>query len=110
MVDMHRRFRGRNFDVLAFPCNQFGNQEPGSCEEVAQFARETYGAEFDVFEKVDVNGPNTHPVFRYLKKATQTRNIPWNFGVYFLINKHGNIRAFPGVHPYQLNQHIIDEL
>mmetsp|Transcript_19725 Transcript_19725/g.62096 ORF Transcript_19725/g.62096 Transcript_19725/m.62096 type:complete len:108 (+) Transcript_19725:364-687(+) len=107
---MHEALGRGKFEILAFPCNQFGNQEPGSCEEVAAFARRRYGARFTVFEKVDVNGPGTHAVFRYLKAATDTPHIHWNFGVYFLVDRTGHVEAFPRVHPSSLADRIRSEL
>lgn len=101
---------GEKFEILAFPCNQFGNQEPGSCEEVRDFARRRYGAEFTIFEKVDVNGPGTHPVFHFLKTATKVKHIRWNFGVYFLVDKSGSVTAYPGAHPASLADTIRAEL
>ena len=80
------RAAGAEFDILAFPCNQFKNQEPSPNEEVATFVRSTYGVEFPMFAKTDVNGPNQHPVFAELKAAladvapeTGGRDIEWNF-------------------------------
>lgn len=81
------RAAGAQFDILAFPCNQFKNQEPFTNEEVATFARSTYGVEFPLFAKIDVNGPNQHPVFAQLKAALTDvapetgagRDIEWNF-------------------------------
>jgi glutathione peroxidase len=85
---IHRRFRRRNFVVLAFPCNQFGQQEPGSAKEIMHFARREKGATFPLFEKVDVNGPSAHPLYRRLKMAANVSAIEWNFGK-FLVDRHG---------------------
>lgn len=98
------------FEILAFPCNQFGNQEPGSCVEVAEFAKKRFDADFTIFEKVEVNGPNTHPVFHFLKSVTKTTHIHWNFGVYFLVDKNGSVSAFPRVNPASLSERIRSEL
>ena len=68
--------------VLAFPCNQFGGQEPGSAQEILNFVA-GYGVTFPLFEKIDVNGPNTHPLFKYLKEEKGEllgSDIKWNFG------------------------------
>ena len=64
---LHRRYRDRGFSVLAFPCNQFGAQEPGDAEEIATFCRTSYDVTFPVFAKVDVNGPGADPLFEALK-------------------------------------------
>jgi len=78
--------------VLAFPCNQFGGQEPGSAQEILDFVAK-YGATFPMFEKIDVNGPNTHPLFKYLKAQKGEllgSDIKWNFAK-FLIGRDGNV-------------------
>jgi glutathione peroxidase len=80
--------------ILGFPSNQFANQEPGTNEEIKQFCRLTYGVEFDMFAKVDVNGENEIPLYTYLKKQAGgilgTESIKWNF-TKFLIDKNGNV-------------------
>merc|ERR1712188_61653 len=67
LVTLYEKFAGRDFEILAFPCNQFGGQEPGSNQQIKDFTKK-YGVEFPVTEKVDVNGPKTHPFFLYLKE------------------------------------------
>lgn len=77
--------------ILAFPCNQFGSQEPGTNEEIKKFATEKYNVTFDMFSKIDVNGKSAHPLWTFLKteqKGFLTNNIKWNF-TKFLINKEG---------------------
>ena len=110
MVRLHETHGPSGFEVLAFPCNQFGAQEPGDCEDVANFARERFGARFEVMEKVNVNGQQTHPVFKFLKSASKTTAITWNFGVYFLVTKRGTVTAHPDVSPAQLDGLIRGEL
>ena len=98
---MHKKYRDQGFEVLGFPCNQFMNHEPGSNEEIKAFARELYGAEFPMFEKTEVNGPNTCDVYRYIrqnselynKKKKQTKEIPWDF-TKFLVNSEGQIVSY----------------
>lgn len=91
--------------ILAFPCNQFAGQEPGNNEDILSFVRNR-GVKFDLFEKVDVNGENAHPLFKFLKK-TQTGTfgdyIKWNFSK-FIINKNGIPveRLGPNVNPINL--------
>ena len=91
---LHRQFGGRGFEVLGFPCNQFGAQEPGDAAEIASFCSLTYDVTFPVFGKIDVNGPNAAPLYRYLKQAAPglfgTEGIKWNF-TKFLIDREGQV-------------------
>lgn len=84
------------FSVLAFPCNQFGHQEPGSAREIEQFSRCTYGVGFPMFAKIDVNGKGAHPLYTFLKRQKSgifgTRSIKWNF-TKFLVNREGAVIA-----------------
>jgi glutathione peroxidase len=89
LEDLHRRYGPQGLVVLGFPCNQFGGQEPGTEAQISAFCRTTYGVGFAMFAKVDVNGPNAHPLFRHLKAAAPgvlgTEAIKWNF-TKFLVN------------------------
>lgn len=89
---LYRSYRERRFAVLGFPCDQFGHQEPGNEADIRQFCSMNYGISFPLFAKVEVNGPNAHPLFRYLKKARRgvlgTEAIKWNF-TKFLVNDSG---------------------
>ena len=80
---LHAEFAGRGFTVIGVPCNQFGGQEPGTTEEIAEFCSATYGVTFPMTGKVDVNGPDAHPVFRQLTDvpdaAGETGPVQWNF-------------------------------
>jgi glutathione peroxidase len=80
---LHEQFAGRGFAVVGFPCNQFGGQEPGSAQEIAEFCSATYGVGFPMFEKIDVNGPDRHPVYTELTAladaAGEAGDIQWNF-------------------------------
>ena len=91
---LHRRYADRGFEVLGFPCNQFGAQEPGDAAEIANFCSLTYDVTFPVFGKIDVNGPDAAPLYRHLKKAAPgllgTEGIKWNF-TKFLIDRAGNV-------------------
>lgn len=91
---LHRRYADRGFEVLGFPCNQFGAQEPGDAAEIANFCSLTYDVTFPVFGKIDVNGPDAAPLYRYLKKAAPglfgTEGIKWNF-TKFLVDRTGNV-------------------
>lgn len=90
---LHRDLSERGFEVLGFPCNQFGAQEPGDAEEIKNFCSLKYDVTFPMFAKIDVNGADTHPLFDYLKKAKPgllgSQNVKWNF-TKFLIDKEGN--------------------
>ncbi len=80
---------GDGFVVLGFPCNQFGGQEPGTAEEIGEFCRTTYGVSFPLFAKIEVNGPGTHPLYRWLK-GTPEDPIAWNF-TKFLLGRDGRV-------------------
>ena len=98
-----------DFELLAFPCNQFGQQEPGSAQDIERFAYEK-GVRFTMMEKVNVNGPDTHPVYVYLKQQAQDAptNIAWNFATYFVISPEGDVSAHNGVEPMQLKDLVVD--
>ncbi|MDI9260641.1 glutathione peroxidase [Alicyclobacillus sendaiensis PA2] len=108
---LYEDYRDRGFEVLAFPCNQFGNQEPGSNEEIQTFCRTTYRVTFPVFAKVEVNGPNAHPLFEYLKKeakgALGSEAIKWNF-TKFLVDRNGRVvkRYAPQTSPESIREDI----
>jgi glutathione peroxidase len=91
---LHRKYKDQGFEVLGFPCNQFGNQEPGNAEEIASFCSLTYDVTFPVFAKVEVNGPKADPLYEHLKKAAPglmgLTSIKWNF-TKFLVNRDGNV-------------------
>jgi len=93
LVELYDKYRGEDFEILAFPCNQFGGQEPGSNDQIKDFTKK-YGVEFPVTEKVNVNGPDTHPFFKYLKekgpKSFLGNDAKWNFEK-FLVDKDGNV-------------------
>merc|ERR1712222_199804 len=93
LVELYDKYRGDDFEILAFPCNQFGGQEPGSNDQIKDFTKK-YGVEFPVTEKVNVNGPDTHPFFKYLKekgpKSFLGNDAKWNFEK-FLVDKNGNV-------------------
>ncbi len=94
LEELHRRYGERGFAVLGFPCNQFGAQEPGDAAEIANFCSLTYDVTFPVFGKIDVNGANAAPLYRWLKKQAPglfgTEGIKWNF-TKFLIDREGNV-------------------
>jgi glutathione peroxidase len=89
---LHEKFAERGFAVLGFPCNQFGEQEPGTPEEIATFCSATYGVTFPMFEKIDVNGDDRHPLYSQLAELADasghTGDIRWNFEK-FLVDRDG---------------------
>ena len=89
---LQRRLSPRGFTVLAFPCNQFGGQEPGDDAAIGAFCTTNFNTSFPVFSKIEVNGENAHPLFRFLKQAQRgvlgTEAIKWNF-TKFLVNRQG---------------------
>ncbi|MGE5289046.1 MAG: glutathione peroxidase [Micromonosporaceae bacterium] len=101
---LHERFGERGFAVVGFPCNQFGGQEPGSAEEIAEFCSATYGVTFPMFEKIEVNGPGRHPIYAELTAvpdaAGEAGDIQWNFEK-FLVGPDGAViaRFRPGTGP-----------
>lgn len=104
---LYKTYKDRGFTVLAFPCNQFGAQEPGNAEEIASFCSLTYDVTFPVMSKIDVNGAEAHPLYKFLKKEQKgvlgTEAIKWNF-TKFLIGKDGEVveRFAPTVKPEDL--------
>ncbi|MGV6983458.1 glutathione peroxidase [Providencia hangzhouensis] len=91
LESLYKKYAPQGFVVLGFPCNQFGKQEPGSAEEIAQTCFINYEVSFPIFEKVDVNGSSAHPIFRYLKNelpGLMGERIKWNF-TKFLIGRDG---------------------
>jgi glutathione peroxidase len=91
---LYRKYKDRGFAILGFPSNQFGGQEPGSDSEIATFCQSNYGVTFPMFAKVDVNGSNAHPLYRFLAKAKPglfgTKRIKWNF-TKFLVDRQGHV-------------------
>lgn len=104
---LHRSYKDRGFAVLGFPCNQFGQQEPGTASQIGAFCEKNYGVSFPVFAKVEVNGGTAHPLYRFLKKEQPgllgTEGIKWNF-TKFLVDRQGRVKAryAPRVTPEQL--------
>ena len=111
LAEMHRDYASRGFSVLAFPCNQFGRQEPLEGEDIGTFCQRNYGVDFPVFAKIPVNGADTHPLFRFLKSARPgllgTRGIKWNF-TKFLVDRHGEVvaRYAPMTAPAKLREAV----
>lgn len=91
---LYRAHKDRGFMVLGFPCNQFGHQEPGDADEIRNFCSTNYDVTFPLFAKIDVNGANTHPLYRFLKHAAPgllgSEAIKWNF-TKFLVDRDGEV-------------------
>jgi len=108
---LYRRYAGRGFAVLGFPCDQFGHQEPGDEAEIANFCRTSYDVTFPMFAKIEVNGPDAHPLFQHLKQAAPgvlgTEGIKWNF-TKFLVAPDGRVvkRYAPNDKPESLAQDV----
>jgi glutathione peroxidase len=104
---VYRELHGRGLEVLGFPCNQFGSQEPGSEEEIGAFCEKNYGVSFPMFAKVDVNGDAAHPLWKHLKGEAPgvlgTEGIKWNF-TKFLIGRDGKVahRYAPTTKPEEI--------
>ena len=94
LESIYQALAPRGLEVLGFPCNQFGSQESGDDGQIATFCERNFGVSFPLFSKIDVNGDNQHPLFRYLKREAPgvlgTRGIKWNF-TKFLINRDGEV-------------------
>ena len=107
---LQKTFGSRGFSVLGFPCNQFGRQEPGDAAQIQQFCASNYAVSFPLFDKIDVNGSNAHPLYQYLKKAKAGllgSSIKWNF-TKFLVDRSGKVvaRHAPTAKPEGLTKEI----
>lgn len=107
---LYQDLKPQGFAVLGFPCDQFGNQEPGDSAAIKGFCELNYGVTFPLFEKIEVNGDNTHPLFQFLKDAQPGllgKDIKWNF-TKFLINRDGEVvnRFAPNTEPESLRSKI----
>lgn len=107
---LYKEYKDQGLEILGFPCNQFAKQEKGSNEEIHEFCQLNYGVSFAMFEKIDVNGKNAHPLYKYLKneaKGLISKEIKWNF-TKFLIDSQGNVvkRYAPTVAPLKIKEDI----
>lgn len=108
---LYRRYRNQGFEILDFPCNQFGHQAPGTEEEIHQFCTMNYEVSFPQFAKIEVNGPSESPLYSYLKSQQSGilgSNIKWNF-TKFLVDKNGSVtkRYAPTDKPEKLEKDIL---
>jgi glutathione peroxidase len=108
---LHTQYADQGLAVLGFPCNQFGQQEPGSESQIKSFCETRYGVSFPLFQKIDVNGSNAHPLYQYLTKAAPgifgTEGIKWNF-TKFLVDRTGKVvqRYAPNTTPAEIEKDI----
>ncbi len=108
---LYDKYSGQGFAVLGFPCNQFGQQEPGSATDIQSFCETRFGVSFPLFQKVDVNGGNAHPLYQYLTKAAPgllgLESIKWNF-TKFLVDKNGQVvkRYAPTTQPSDIEKDL----
>ncbi|MGV8962925.1 MAG: glutathione peroxidase [Candidatus Saccharimonadaceae bacterium] len=112
---LYQKYKEQGLVILGFPCNQFGLQEPGSSDDIKEFCHVNYGVSFPMFEKIDVNGKNAHPIFKYLKSVLSGgifgNKIKWNF-TKFLINSKGiPVKRFaPTTKPEKIEETILELL
>ncbi len=107
LQDLYEKYQAQGLEILDFPCNQFGNQAPGTEEEIEDFCQSRYGITFKLFKKVEVNGENEEPLFTYLKSqkgGLMGSKIKWNF-TKFLVDRNGNVveRFAPTTTPEQID-------
>jgi glutathione peroxidase len=108
---LYQTYKDRGFEVLGFPCNQFGAQEPGNADEIAEFCKVNFGVTFPLMAKIDVNGANASPLYDWMKREAKglmgTTAIKWNF-TKFLIDREGNVvkRYGPGDKPEAIAKDI----
>ncbi|KAH7287112.1 hypothetical protein KP509_32G038600 [Ceratopteris richardii] len=121
LAELYSKFKNQDMngiaglEILAFPCNQFGAQEPGSNQQIKEFACSRFKAEYPIFDKIDVNGENTAPLYKFLKASKSTGllgtlvrdNVKWNFEK-FLVDKNGNVvgRYEPTTSPANLENDV----
>ena len=94
LEELYQRFKDRDFEILGFPCNQFGRQEPGNSSDISEFCQLNFGVTFPLFAKIEVNGDEAHPLFKHLKSQAPgllgTQRVKWNF-TKFLVNREGEV-------------------
>jgi glutathione peroxidase len=110
LEELYKEYKDKGLEILGFPCNQFKNQDPGSNTEIKNFCQLNYGVTFNMFEKIDVNGENAHPLYKFLKSETKgflNSEIKWNF-TKFLIDSEGKVvkRYAPTTAPMKIKSDI----
>jgi len=107
LVELHEQLEDRDFEILVFPSNQFGNQEPDSPSVIKEFVEEKYGVEFRMMEKIDVNGSTSHIVYRFLKTIGGPFKIKGCFDTYFIVDAWGHPHEYTGLNPAELHSEIV---
>lgn len=110
LEELYQKYKAKGLVILGFPCNQFANQEPGDAKSISETCSINYGVTFQMFSKIDVNGPDTHPLYKFLKKKLPgflTGNIKWNF-TKFLIDPSGSpVKRFaPTDKPEKIDSYV----
>ena len=111
LEDLHEKYAAKGLAILGFPCNQFGHQDPGSDAEILEFCQLKYDVKFPMFARIEVNGGNVHPLYKYLKKEAPGMlldAIKWNF-TKFLVDRKGNVvdRFAPTVTPKEIEEKVV---
>lgn len=112
---LYKKYQSEDLIILGFPCNQFGQQEKGNNEEISAFCELNFGVSFPLFQKIEVNGRQSHPLYQFLKKSAKgvlgSENIKWNF-TKFLVDRHGHVtkRYSPTTKPEALEKNILELL
>ncbi|EAS02489.1 phospholipid hydroperoxide glutathione peroxidase (macronuclear) [Tetrahymena thermophila SB210] len=114
LVQLYKQYKSQGLEILGFPCNQFGAQEPWAESEILSYTQKTFNVEFPLFSKIDVNGENTHPVYKYLRRNSElfqnnaATKIPWNFAKFLVDGKTGKVVQYfsPKVNPVEMEQQI----
>ncbi|KAG3112157.1 hypothetical protein PI124_g7755 [Phytophthora idaei] len=113
LQELYEKYHDEGFTVLGFPCNQFGGQEPGTAEDILKFTQEKYPVTFPLFAKVDVNGENAHPLFKFLKEKLDgfiTSDIKWNFTKFLIVNHEPFKRYGTTTSPLEIENDIVQAL
>ncbi len=114
LENLYKKYKDKGLVILGFPCNQFGNQEPGNAKTISEGCLINYGVSFPMFEKIKVNGNDSHPIYQFLKNSKSSlfgKSIKWNF-TKFVINKKGEVvkRFSPMTSPESMEKYIADLL
>ena len=117
MTKSYEKWKKKGFQILAVPCNQFGDKEPGKEKDIFDFVSQSFNSKFPLLEKMEVNGNNTHPLYAYLRsnselydpKTKKSRVVHWNFSKFFIDSKGKVIKYFPTEYPIESVAQFIDE-
>ena len=111
LEELYKNYKDKGLEILGFPCNQFGKQEPGNEEQITEFCELNFGVTFPLFKKIDVNGPDAHPLYKFLKSEAPgllgSEAIKWNF-TKFLVDQNGKVvkRFAPTDTPDKIEKHV----